>query len=667
MRILVCLVLMTLILNTAVNATPLAADGELNLSEHPLEETGPVDLKGKWHFYWGAFHKPDGLEDYNPLQIETPAPWGSQSQDIDNHGYGTYHLRIFLSDRDGGRALGLFIPSIASAFDLYINGEKLASGGKAGTSRDDMTAAALPQPLYFTPEERVLDLVVHVSNFTQRKGGMWNEIRLGTADQITKERDHRLLFQAFIATGLLIMGIYHVGLYFFRSAKSTLFFGLASLALCLRMVFVGDIIAVHLFPAIPWELLVKIEYLSVFYGISFLVLYFYHLYENNLHRITSYAFALVMIVLTTPIFVLPAVIYTEWMLFYQLILLVLVLYILYGLVRAAIHKLTGARMNLAVGLIFLATVLNDILYYNFLLDSIDLVTLGLFLFIFTQMFMLANKFASAYREVEVLKDALVETNQNLEAIVRERTEALLQSNERLIKAEKSRRDLLSNITHELGNPLTAIIGYLKAIKDGVSRDSQERHIQIAYQKALKLERMTDDLRNLVKLEQGQVTLELQSVYLRTLYHKLEHAYDWDMLDRRMMLNFDLPQQSKYVVWVDMDRIEQVFANIVNNALAHTKKNDHIEITGRFFSFAKACAISIRDTGIGITKEDQKQLFDRYYRVQNIHSKRTDGTGLGLTISKSIIERHNGKIGVRSKYRQGSTFYFILRVGEEKQP
>lgn len=666
---LLLLLLLLLLAATPALAAPVAEQGTIDLRHAELEAAGPVALRGHWLFYRDAFVAPtaDSPSAAEPTLIRTPATWGSAAPDYRDQGYGTYRLRILLSDNDVGRTLGLYLPSIASAYDLYINGAKLASAGAIGTSRADMKPSAMPQTLYFVADSHALDVVVHVSNFNQRKGGMWSEMKLGTAAQIAKEREHRTLFQTFIASGLLLIGIYHIGYYFYRREKSTLYFGLASLCLFLRNILVGEMLAVQMFPALPWELLVKLEYTSVFVGISFLLLYFYHLYNSHLHRTVSYGLALLMIGISLPIAWLPARIYTQWLNGYLLILLLLVLYITFGLVRAAYRRYPGARMNLLVGLIFLSTVLNDIFYYTFWIDTIDLVTLGLFLFIFTQMFMLARKFASAFTEAEKLKIELETYNAQLETIVESRTKALHRSNLKLKEAEQTRTNLLSSIAHELGNPLTSIIGYLRRLKDGESRDDAQRHIDIAYRKALKLERLTDDLRQLVKLETDRFTYELREFAVAELYRELRQCFDWTALERKIELKFDDDKAADFAIMADVSRMEQVLANLIDNALAYTNPEDRITITGRVFRFANVCAITVQDTGTGIRKEDQSRLFERFYRVRHPDGDTREGSGLGLSIASVIVEAHRGKIGVRAEYGVGSTFYVLLPVMHKPAP
>jgi len=652
-----------------------AENGVLDLRTAPLAESGPVRLDGGWLFHDGVFldpAEPDGPgAGEPPLVLQVPASWNGQRPDKEGgDGYGTYRLTILLSGRDAGATLGLDLPPIASAYTLYINGAEAASAGRIGVSAGAMVPAARPQAIYFTPDGARVDLLLHVSNFAQRKGGIWKELKLGTAEDIGRESRNRILFQTFIAAGLLLMGVFHLGFHVIqaiRHDRSALWFGLACLCLFLRTVFTGDFLANQLVPSLSWEASVKAEYLSVFWGISFLVLYFHHLYRDNLNHRVSVAIAGAMIAATSPVLVLPARVYTEWLLVYSLAVIVQILYILYGLARAAWNRRTGAFVNLAVGLVFLAAAVNDAFYYNAnaKLRSSDLVTLGLFLFIFTQMFMLARKSAVTHRETRRLKNELEASNANLERLVAQRTEALSRSNAALMRSEQARSELLNDITHELRNPLTSIIGYLRRGIDGAAGHLQTRHIEIAYQKALLLDHIVDDLRKLALLKRDDMAYAFRPVKLREFCEALHHSYDWELLDRKIELRWDIPDGEPAFVNVDLPRMEQVFANLVGNALTHTGPQDSITIAGRYFRDLGVCAIRVRDTGTGIERSERHRIFERFYRGGGQSAAGgSGGTGLGLAIAKSITEAHRGRIGMFSEPGLGSTFYFILPVEKE---
>lgn len=670
MRGLICAgLLLLLVVAGEVQAKPHAEEGMLNLADAPLSDSGPVELAGHWHFVPGEFQPPGGKTADHAKQLDIPVPssWGKAHLGLDDHGYGTYRLTVVLHERDVGRALGLDVPAIASAYDLYVNGERLASAGRIGTGRGQMEPAALPQTRFFVARSPEIELVVHVANYVQRKGGMWAGIHLGTAEQIAGEREWRILLQMFIASGLAVMGLYHVGYFAIRRETSALYFGLASFFIAFRTLYTGDLLGNRLFPGLSWEAAVKIEYLSIFWGVSFLVLYFYRLYQSSLSARLSYGLAGIMLLATLPVPVLPARIYTEWMLPYQLLLLLLVFYLVCGLFRAAAARLRGAGLNLFAGVLFLATVLNDILHYNFLLKSMDLVMLGLFLFLFTQMFMLAGRFSDAFRESERLKAALETANAELETAVARRTEQLASANEQLVQADRDRRALLSTIVHELGNPLGSIIGYVGRVKSGQSGEEADRHLEIAYRKALQLDRLNRDLRALVKLERDKLTFSMMPVPVARLLQELENAFDWELADRDVRLEWRIPAGAADRVQADAARIGQAYANLASNAVNHTGSGDAIHISARLYRFAGAVVITVRDSGIGIRREELGRIFERYFRGSGREGHHPGGIGLGLSIAREIVEAHGGRIGVRSKYGQGSAFYMILPLLEVDGP
>ena len=663
MRTLILLLALSAALSTAsvAHAAPVAQQGALDLSSVHLTDEGPVDIRGNWRFYPGVFVQPEELLTQSSSDL---AERDSRTLDIDSYGHGTYHLEIALSERDADSTLALRIPLISSAYVLYVDGKQHAPKGRLGDSVDAMKPAGSTQMFYFTPQKQNLELTLHVSNYSQRTGGSWDQLRLGTAGSMAQEYARSLLVQVFFASGLLLVGIYHISLHAVRPSRSALFFGLACLSMCLRTVVVGDIWPAHISPIILWEAAVKIEYMSVLCGFAFLVLYFYYLYERMVSRTVTYVLASVSIALCVPVLVLPAKVYTEWAVFIQILLLVQVIYILYGQVRAVSGRRPGSVVNMAASLVFLATVINDMVYFTFQFETVELVLVGLFLFIIAQMYMLSRKYASAHEHAERLRDELAGVNDNLEAIVSDRTAELRTFNERLERSQQSRTTMLSHITHELGNPLTSVIGYLRRLRDGVPKEMEARHVQIAYQKSLKLEHLMQDLRQLSTLERGQFSYHPKTFGIHKLYAELQAVYDWDLLDRRFSFRLHLPKREGYAIHADLQRLEQVFLNLINNAIAHTAPGGSIEISMRCFPFARACAIAVRDEGEGIPEEELERIFDRFYRVNSAPNEKYEGSGLGLPISKAIVEAHGGKIGVRSVYGQGSVFYFILPVVKE---
>jgi hypothetical protein len=154
-----------------------------------------------------------------------------------------------------------------------------------------------------------------------------------------------MALQLLIAGGLLVVGLYHIGLFAFRRDLSVLFFGIACLLILFRTLFVGEILWIRFWPSFSWELGVKIEYLSVFLGIGFFVLYAHQLYKKDASRKVTFSLFGMICLMSMPVILFPARIYTHLMLYSQIVLLLSVAYIVIVVILATIRKRKGAWIN----------------------------------------------------------------------------------------------------------------------------------------------------------------------------------------------------------------------------------------------------------------------------------------------------------------------------------
>lgn len=650
-----------------------AENGVLDLRNLPDLGKKEISLNGEWEFFWLQLIDPNNRtkEESHPNDsdfIHVPAIWSSQSVHgtrLSDQGYGTYRLTIKLPSEEIGQAQALVIPSIATAYQLWINEKPMASNGIVGTSVQEMEAQNFPKTIYFTPLSEELELTIQVSNYVQRKGGLWSEIKMGRAEYMTNVRNKNIMAQIAVVGGLFVMGIYHIALFLFRrNERSTLFFGIACLLIALRTLLVGEVLWFQIWPDFSWELGVKLEYLSAFIGIAFFVIYAYYLHPKEARKKITYGLFSIICVASIPILFLPARVYTNWMIYYQLILLVSLLYLMYVVILATIRRRKGAWINFVAMLILLLTVVNDILYYNHLIQTMDMVGKGLFLFIFAQALVLASRFSKSFLQVEKLSHQLGEANRTLEFKVKQRTMALEKSNQKLKQEEASRKNLLSNISHELGTPLTSLTGYIIAMKKGYLQASNPKYIHVIYEKAMIIQRLMDDLKKLVRLESTHTSYSFKAVAFQHFFQTLDGQYQLDAEKRGIQLKkIEITPQppTDLELYADIERLGQVVTNFIANAIAHTDSGGEIIVSGKYFHRLKKVVIFVQDTGIGIKEIEQKKVFERFYKGENKLGNSSRGSGLGLAICKEIIEMHEGRIGMRSKENVGSTFYFILPI------
>ncbi|MFC6601867.1 7TM diverse intracellular signaling domain-containing protein [Ectobacillus funiculus] len=362
----------TLVFPFASHAAPqqqiTARQGVLDARSLDLSQT-VLSLKGEWEFYWQRLETPEHSHGNNSAMIEVPAVWADASytgsQTLKNEGYGTYRLRIILSKQNKSKPLSLYIPSIASAYKLWVNGKLAASNGVVGTNKESMEAQSYSKVVTFQTNTNEIELILQVSNFTQRKGGMWKSIQLGSDALIRQAREYSVLKDSFLASSLFVLGSFQLILYLFhRKNLLSLFLGCFCLLMTLRTLLVGDRLLIDWIPSISWEFSVKLEYLTSYIGCLLLFTFVTYLYPEESNRFIAKVFAAICIgfSLTT---LLTAIYFTKWIFLFQIFLVPILLYIIYIIIRAAIRKRIGALINCVMLIIIIICILHDIFYYHF--------------------------------------------------------------------------------------------------------------------------------------------------------------------------------------------------------------------------------------------------------------------------------------------------------------
>ncbi len=275
--------------------------------------------------------------------------------------------------------------------------------------------------------------------------------------------------------------------------------------------------------------------------------------------------------------------------------------------------------------------------------------------------------AVASRGIDAPYREVVELNWGLERRVAERTAQLEAANrdlEREIaerkKAEQFRKEYVSLISHDLRNPLTAVKGHADLLCRLLSRQGLQREVTSAeaiVKSARRMNSMIQDLVESVRLEAGQLELRKEPTDPRHLI--LDIAERMGPMEDRARLRLDCPEDVP-MVSMDPERIERVIANLVGNALKYSPQDSPVLV--RLEGQSGQIRILVSDQGIGIPREDLPHLFDRFYRART--GRKTEGLGLGLYISKMIVEAHGGHIEVESEEGQGSCFALSLPVGEQ---
>ncbi len=251
--------------------------------------------------------------------------------------------------------------------------------------------------------------------------------------------------------------------------------------------------------------------------------------------------------------------------------------------------------------------------------------------------------ASGYREVEELNNTLNYAKTELAA------------------TEKLQRELIANISHDLRTPLTLITGYGEVMRDLPGENTPE-NIQIIIDEATRLSTLVNDLLDLSKLQSGALQAQKQVFNLTDSVRAILERYS-KLVEQE---GFDIRFESKEEVFINADelRISQVIYNLVNNAVNHAGEDKTVIITQTVRD--KLVRIEVIDHGEGIPADKLPYIWERYYKVDKEHKRGVIGSGLGLSIVKSILDAHKAHYGVRSTQGKGSTFWFEIAYDNVKK-
>ncbi|MFN2512086.1 MAG: sensor histidine kinase [Pyrinomonadaceae bacterium] len=226
----------------------------------------------------------------------------------------------------------------------------------------------------------------------------------------------------------------------------------------------------------------------------------------------------------------------------------------------------------------------------------------------------------------------------------------------LEKLERVRQEFLSNVSHELKTPLTAIVAFVETLEAGAldDRENSERFLEIIRKNAARMQNLIDDILELSAIEAGNVRVKVEEIELSPLLNDVIMSLAAKASSRGITVTNQVPADT--LVSADPRRLEQMLSNLVDNAIKFNRDGGMVTIGCESGTRTR---ILVKDTGEGIPAQHLERLFERFYRVDRARSREMGGTGLGLAIVKHLARAHGGEVRVRSELGQGSTFEIDL--------
>lgn len=228
----------------------------------------------------------------------------------------------------------------------------------------------------------------------------------------------------------------------------------------------------------------------------------------------------------------------------------------------------------------------------------------------------------------------------------------------LEKLEQIRREFVANVSHEMKTPLTVMQVLTESLQDDLvsSKEEKQTYLNNIHDEILRLRRLVNEVLDLKKMEEGHDHFDKEYVNLQELADSVQSKLNTFAMEASVNLQFHINKKLS-PLYINRDRIEQVFINLVDNALRHTPSNGQVLVTAE--PKAGGVVIKVQDTGCGIPPEDLPMIWERFFKVDKARTRGKSGTGLGLAIVKRIVEAHGGCIDIQSRLGEGTTFTIIL--------
>lgn len=621
---------------------PVAVKGVLDLRGWKFSEYQTLRLDGEWEFFPSQFIEGNGLKKPGEhAYIQVPNRWDEafvhEQGTPDSFRFGTYRLRILL-DPNHKQTLGFRINELRTASAVYANGQLVAQAGQPATSVIEHQARNIPYTVKLTPEQGQVELLIHVSN-DAGAGGITKPIRFGTIEAVQLRMILSISLQMLLLVVFLIHGVYALLLYFLGSRNKGLAYFSLVMICGIFVVLTADDKLLFVWLKLDYDWTVKMTYLVYVGAVAFIPPLLHHLFPAYLNKRILRGYGglcslYAMFILLVPAGTILAM--SRMLSVVMLLSVILSVYILWKAIRDKEDIIFLLLACLFVGVNVVWTIVYAILSLEFIHYPFNL--------IFAVLSFAAYWFRRFFR-------ATTETKQLAEKLQQE---------------DKRKDEFLVNTSHELRNPLHGIINITQAIIEDTNSPLHEEHkkrLDILLHVSKRLTLMLDDLLDVTRLKESTIRLHQKKISLESIFAGVFDMARLMLDGKPIALTVEI-DDSFPSVWGDENRLIQILFNLVHNAIKFT---DEGTITIRAATANGFAYIQVEDTGVGIEEKALQTIFQPYEQAERNSIRSSGGFGLGLHISKQLVELHGGTLTVQSTPGKGSVFTFTLPLATDSAP
>jgi|GEM_PF-6839945 len=683
--------------------------GVLDLSDFSIEANQTVDLDGEWEFYWKQLLTPkDFKKGIQKTFIDLPKSWNGKrigEEIIGSEGYATYRALIKLQSPG---EYGIYIENIGSAYSIWINGEKKVEVGSVGKSRLESKPSPLNITKYFELEKNELELVIQVSNFHRKRGGIGQTITIGF------QKDIQLLRRLSSAINNSVIGILFLSalaylLVFLLQRKRAYFIhaGLFCLSFCIYYIVLQERLLLAWFPSIEWEILKKITYYSYLFPIFFFISFLKELFPKEFSSTFIKGLAVFIGIIAILILFTDAIVFQQSLDIYYIVVTISLLYSGFGMIKVLIKKRDRAYLVVFPVFFMISTAINDALYANEFVHTGRFLPVGVFVFVFFNFQFLASLLSRSFSEVEqktqeleganaeliqsqklaeeksrkfeelneeyvaqlaLLNDTKAELNQTNTDLIQNNgqlelkeqellksTEELEFKNKKLEQLNLLNTSLLNNLPYEFQRPIQNINSIsTMLLKGSFGKMHTKAKFQLEHMKdtSNRLSKLIDNLMLLAVMNNKQLPLRLGKVDLNQVVEVVLLEIQSKVKKRKQRVLNQLPPRLPHVK-ADIYRLQQVLRGLFSQALQNTPQG---EIIIAAHDLEDQIEITIMDNGKGLSGAT---LADEY--------NGKNSSTLELFVNRKLVELHGGSLELSALPEQGNYVLFTLPrfVSEEE--
>ncbi len=583
--------------------------GSIDLLKWDSLQNGLINLSGEWEFYWQKLYSSQNLDDSKAkpdLLVDVPKVWNTYTIDEKNlsgFGYATYRLKV--KNAVMGQPLAIRMPTVSTAYNLYINDELLASNGKVGIDEQHFMPEYRPVLAKFTPAYKNFDIILQVANFSYARGGVWYPIFMGSAESMGIY-DKTIGYKDMFLTGaFIIMALYYFCIYIMRKEDtSSLYFVLLCLIAIGRTIIYGDYFINMIFPWAGYAVIVAIDYITVIWFPVVLILFIRELFLKQAYRKINRLFIIYAVLMSLFVVLSPIRIFTSLTYLIEAATLAITAYAVVCIIRAFSNAKIDSMVIFTGALVVALGGIHDVLYQNNIINSSfgEFSCFGFLIMLFLQAYILAKRF-------------------------KESVEKAIASELKFLQAQIK--------PHFLYNAINTFVA--------ISRYDVElaRKLLIDFSNYL---RRSFDLKDLSQLVPLKNEIELMRAYL-----DIEKA----QYEERLEVNIEVCDDDADVR-IPILILQPVVENAVLHGVLPKKEGGRIEVSIK--SEERMLTFRVKDNGVGMDQGKLKSILAH-----------ESGSGVGLSNIDSRLKKLYGKgLHIFSSPDVGTEITWCIPVNRKKE-